>query len=95
MTLSLADRSNKAQKVKVLPIAGKDPDAQRSEMIKVVSFLSHSPFENYYLCTSITRGIEVNHDLTDLMSNMDEQYAEHQGVISRAADVNTVVFFHL
>lgn len=35
MTLSLADRSNKAQKVKVLPIAGKDPDAQRSEMIKV------------------------------------------------------------
>jgi len=36
MTLSLADRSNKAQKVKVLPIAGKDPDAQRSEMIKVV-----------------------------------------------------------
>lgn len=34
MTLSLADRSNKAQKVKVLPIAGKDPDAQRSEMIK-------------------------------------------------------------
>jgi len=37
MTLSLADRSNKAQKVKVLPIAGKDPDAQRSEMIKVIS----------------------------------------------------------
>lgn len=41
MTLSLADRSNKAQKVKVLPIAGKDPDAQRSEMIKVVS--SYTP----------------------------------------------------
>jgi len=38
MTLSLADRSNKAQKVKVLPIAGKDPDAQRSEMIKVGPF---------------------------------------------------------
>ena len=38
MTLSLADRSNKAQKVKVLPIAGKDPDAQRSEMIKVVLY---------------------------------------------------------
>jgi len=36
MTLSLADRSNKAQKVKVLPIAGKDPDAQRTEMIKVL-----------------------------------------------------------
>jgi len=34
MTLSLADRSTKAQKVKVLPIAGKDPDAQRTEMIK-------------------------------------------------------------
>jgi len=39
MTLSLADRSNKAQKVKVLPIAGKDPDAQRSEMIKVTDDL--------------------------------------------------------
>ncbi|CAG2193003.1 LEO1 [Mytilus edulis] len=34
MTLSLADRSPKTQKVKVLPIHGKDPDANRSEMIK-------------------------------------------------------------
>ncbi|XP_052096371.1 RNA polymerase-associated protein LEO1-like isoform X3 [Mytilus californianus] len=34
MTLSLADRSTKAQKVKVLPIHGKDPDANRTEMIK-------------------------------------------------------------
>lgn len=34
MTLSLADRSTKAQKVKVLPISGRDPDAHRSEMIK-------------------------------------------------------------
>ena len=37
MILSLADRSNKAQKVKVLPIAGKDPDALRSELIKVIT----------------------------------------------------------
>ena len=37
MTLSLADRSTKTQKVKVLPIAGKDPESQRTEMIKVVS----------------------------------------------------------
>ena len=35
MTMSLADRSTKAQKVKVLPIHGSDPDAHRSEMIKV------------------------------------------------------------
>lgn len=34
MTLSLADRSTKTQKVKVLPIHGKDPDANRNEMIK-------------------------------------------------------------
>lgn len=34
MTLSLADRSTKTQKVKVLPIHGKDPDANRTEMIK-------------------------------------------------------------
>lgn len=34
MTLSLADRSSKAQKVKVLPIVGKNPESQRSELIK-------------------------------------------------------------
>ena len=35
MTMSLADRSTKTQKVKVIPIAGNDPDAHREEMIKV------------------------------------------------------------
>jgi len=35
MTLSLADRSTKKQKVKILPISGHDPESQRSEMIKV------------------------------------------------------------
>lgn len=40
MTLSLADRSTKAQKVKVLPISGRDPDAHRSEMIKVKILMS-------------------------------------------------------
>ena len=35
MTMSLADRSNKTQKIRMLPIAGKDPESQRSEMIKV------------------------------------------------------------
>ena len=35
MTMSLADRSNKSQKVKVLPIHGSDPGAHRHEMIKV------------------------------------------------------------
>ncbi|ESO04390.1 hypothetical protein HELRODRAFT_79298, partial [Helobdella robusta] len=34
MTMSLADRSSKTQKVKVLPIVGKDPESQRSELIK-------------------------------------------------------------
>lgn len=34
MTMSLADRSTKTQKVKVIPIAGNDPDAHREEMIK-------------------------------------------------------------
>jgi len=33
--MSLADRSSKTQRVKVVPIAGKDPEAQRGEMIKV------------------------------------------------------------
>uniref|UniRef100_UPI00358DF868 RNA polymerase-associated protein LEO1 n=1 Tax=Myxine glutinosa TaxID=7769 RepID=UPI00358DF868 len=34
MTLSLADRCSKTQKIRILPIAGKDPESQRSEMIK-------------------------------------------------------------
>lgn len=35
MTLSIADRASKAQKIRVLPAAGTDPEAQRSELIKV------------------------------------------------------------
>ncbi|XP_074600132.1 RNA polymerase-associated protein LEO1-like [Brevipalpus obovatus] len=34
MTLSLAERSHKTQKIRVLPTVGKDPEAHRSEMIK-------------------------------------------------------------
>ncbi|KAL9966187.1 hypothetical protein ACROYT_G024225 [Oculina patagonica] len=34
MTLSIADRASKAQKIRVLPAAGMDPEAQRSELIK-------------------------------------------------------------
>lgn len=34
LTLSLADRSQKTQKICVLPSVGKDPEAHRSEMIK-------------------------------------------------------------
>lgn len=34
MTLSLADRNQKTQKIRVLPNVGKDPEAHRSEMIK-------------------------------------------------------------
>lgn len=35
MTLSIADRFSKAQKIRVLPVAGKDPESQRNERIKV------------------------------------------------------------
>ena len=35
MTLSIADRASKTQKIKMLPAAGMDPEAQRSELIKV------------------------------------------------------------
>jgi len=34
MTMSMADRTTKAQKVKVLPVAGKDPEAQKQEMLR-------------------------------------------------------------
>ncbi|CAH3130896.1 unnamed protein product [Pocillopora meandrina] len=34
MTLSIADRASKAQKIRILPAAGMDPEAQRSELIK-------------------------------------------------------------
>ena len=35
MTLSIADRASKAQKIKLLSAAGMDPEAQRTELIKV------------------------------------------------------------
>jgi len=34
MTISMADPTTKAQKVKVLPVAGKDPEAQKQEMLR-------------------------------------------------------------
>ncbi|KAM4661590.1 RNA polymerase-associated protein LEO1 isoform 2-T3 [Amazona ochrocephala] len=34
MTLSLADRCSKTQKIRILPMAGRDPESQRTEMIK-------------------------------------------------------------
>lgn len=40
MTLSLADRCSKTQKIRILPMAGRDPESQRTEMIKV---LWHGP----------------------------------------------------
>jgi hypothetical protein len=39
MTLSMADRATKTQKIRVLPIAGKDPEAHKTAMIKVRSIL--------------------------------------------------------
>ena len=35
MTMSLADRSTKTQKVKVVPVLGHDPEQNRTEKIKV------------------------------------------------------------
>lgn len=37
MTLSLADRCSKTQKIRILPMAGRDPESHRNEMIKVLS----------------------------------------------------------
>uniref|UniRef100_A0A915K3W9 RNA polymerase-associated protein LEO1 n=1 Tax=Romanomermis culicivorax TaxID=13658 RepID=A0A915K3W9_ROMCU len=34
ITMSMADRTNKTQKVKVLPAVGKDPEAQKQELMK-------------------------------------------------------------
>jgi RNA polymerase-associated protein LEO1 len=34
MTLSMADKFNKTQKIRVLPVIGKDPETQRTEMAK-------------------------------------------------------------
>lgn len=60
MTLSLADRSTKAQKVKVLPISGRDPDAHRSEMIKVQSIKTSffmNNFRFHHLLSSFHRTV--------------------------------------
>lgn len=35
MTLSIADRVSKSQKIRILPAAGIDPEAKRTELIKV------------------------------------------------------------
>lgn len=35
MTLSIADRVSKTGKIKILPVVGKDPESQKSELIKV------------------------------------------------------------
>ena len=35
MTLSIADRFSKTQKIRVLPAVGKDPESHRNERIKV------------------------------------------------------------
>ncbi len=37
MTASMADRSVKTQKIRVIPISHADPDANRTEKIKVLS----------------------------------------------------------
>ena len=36
MTLSIADRVSKTGKIKILPVVGKDPESQKSELIKVI-----------------------------------------------------------
>lgn len=48
MTLSLADRCSKTQKIRILPMAGRDPESHRNEMIKVTHF-SHP----CYLCCCV------------------------------------------
>ena len=50
MTLSIADRFSKAQKIRVLPAVGKDPESQRLERIKVLTLHSlcmHHHFARY------------------------------------------------
>lgn len=45
MTLSLADRCSKTQKIRILPMAGRDPESHRNEMIKVRSRLQEQRVE--------------------------------------------------
>ncbi|KAK8782461.1 hypothetical protein V5799_016198 [Amblyomma americanum] len=47
MTLSLAGRSQKTQKIRVLPQVGQDPEAHRSEMIK---FCNSSKSQDWRMC---------------------------------------------
>lgn len=58
MTLSLADRCSKTQKIRILPMAGRDPECQRTEMIKVcwLSFF----LEFWYIRKSISQNV-VHH----------------------------------
>lgn len=76
MTLSLADRCSKTQKIRILPMAGRDPESHRNEMIKVT--LSHSLSiccvllssawpENNFVTTEITKGVTVGQLLSSIM----------------------------
>lgn len=44
MTLSIADRFSKAQKIRIIPTAGRDPESERTSKIKVCA-ISSSPCE--------------------------------------------------
>lgn len=57
MTLSLADRCSKTQKIRILPMAGRDPESHRNEMIKVTHPLLPPVWE--WLCSrrNQTRGV--------------------------------------
>ncbi len=57
MTLSIADRFSKAQKIRVLPAVGKDPESQRSERIKVRREVRHADSDG--VCLGRWWGVEV------------------------------------
>lgn len=71
MTLSLADRCSKTQKIRILPMAGRDPECQRTEMIKVcwLNFI----LECWYIKKSISQNI-VHHLLLTLLSSFQLEW---------------------
>lgn len=90
MTLSLADRCSKTQKIRILPMAGRDPESHRNEMIKVTHF-SDSVHLRWCVClssalseiTSVTTGIKRNKG--HIRPSVDKRHAQlHKGITWRA-----------
>ncbi|XP_045385277.1 RNA polymerase-associated protein LEO1-like isoform X2 [Lemur catta] len=88
MTLSLAKRSSKTQKIRILPMASRDPECQRTDMMKKEERLRASTHQESQ--TSHLREKQNQQGLSapDQDSGSDEEEEEGENTFSLAAIKN-------